>query len=156
MGWTFDDPLPVTLVDPGTDEAQPTNQDIIDKLEELRVLLASPITSIGYRSLYFFASKTQSSNLDMVPVDTGVGTTLEASDADEVWGLFAWELSFSAACTLTFEGGAEDFVLSIPSAGIYSGVFREFPYCQTTVAQGLTITVSAGVAKGGVYAAKGL
>lgn len=95
--------------------------------------------------------------IDMVPVNitTSSAFTLEAADATLRWGVFAWVLSFTAACTLTIEGGAEDLVFDIPGACIWPLDYVGLAYCQTTANQALTITVSAGTAKGGIYAVKG-
>lgn len=134
---------------------------VVDELQGLREDLDEPLVVLPPTQRIFLNSSTASGTI--IPIDakpfevtTGAPVTLEAADSDEVWAMFAAELSFTAACLLTFEGGAEDFVIRIPGAGIYSIVDRPLAYCQTAINGAMTITVSAGTCTGTGYFGKGM
>lgn len=134
---------------------------VVDAIEDTNTLLAAPVSVVPPTQLMFLGSSTPSGTVipvDAVPVAivSSAPVTIEAADADEVWGLFAAELYFSAACTFTIEGGTEDAVFVIAAAGWFSLLFRPLPYAQTTTAQAMTLTVSAGNCTGMVYCAKGV
>jgi len=125
-------------------------------LQDVLTELQTPATSIPPRTVTLNGGDA---NLQGIAVSMTTATSLQiaAADADESWGLFAGELSFSGATTITFEGGSSDLVLDVPGAGIYSINFREHPYCVTNINQAFTLTSSQAVnIKGKVYIAKGV
>jgi hypothetical protein len=134
---------------------------LVTEIQGLRTDIATPVVVAPPLQRMFLNSSNPTGTvipIDMVNVAVTNSTpvTLEAADADEVWAMFSFELSFSAACTLTIEGGTEDFVVNIPSAGIYSLADRPLAYCQTGINGAATITVSAGTCTGQVYYGKGV
>lgn len=123
-----------------------TQEQVLDTLQ-------TPATGIPPRTVAFTGGD---SVVTGVKVTGSSPFTAGAADTDESWALVGLALSFSAACTLTIEGGSQDLELDIPSAGVLILDQSDLPYTVTAVNTALTVGWSAGTCKGKIYCAKGV
>lgn len=90
---------------------------------------------------------------------TGAGTvTIKSADADELWDVLGWSLSFSDACTATWVVDDDDVTLQypfdIPAAGIWSENIVDYARFSGNVNEPVQLINTAGNVKGVVYVRK--
>jgi hypothetical protein len=117
-------------------------------------LVVSPPKSRVFLNTANTPSTAISVNDFVTAITNSSPVTIAPASANQVSAVFSAELDFTAACTLTI-AGAKNFVKTIPAAGVYSLVDRDYPYAQSAVNTAITIAVSSGNCNATIYWGKG-
>lgn len=160
MAYTYEDPMPIISVDEDGNPVMPgadpdSNREATQ--QEIKTLLSAGVTSIA-PTLPETLGGTNSI-LAVKVAQVGAGTaSIQALDADELWDVLGWSLSFSAACVLTVSVDDDDatrqYDFDIPAAGIWDLDIVDYARFSGNIGEPVGFTITAGGMKGVVYLRK--